>query len=229
MQKEESDVAFADLLKDEITSMWEKELYNHPFVVELAAGKLPRRKYENYLIQNHYFLIEYVRCLAIAATRAKDPATMGLFLKLANHTMQAELLKFDEFAMSFGIKQSDLDSVKPLVDNLAYTGFLFNAASAGSSAEAAASICPCVWSYSDIGRKVAPALAKYYGVGSTDASMYENYHSPEFMERLHVIKWIISDGAKKTDELGRSRIRHYFRAASEFEKRFWDMGYTSEV
>ncbi len=107
MQQTES-LSFADMMKNELSEMWEYELYNHPFVVELSSGKLPRKKYENYLAQNHYFPIEYSRCVAIAATRAQDALTMSQFMKISSHALDSELAKFDQFAIAFGVKESAL-------------------------------------------------------------------------------------------------------------------------
>jgi thiaminase/transcriptional activator TenA len=216
---------FADQLREECDVQWREDLYNHPFVVELSKGKLPRKKYENYIEQNHYYLTEYARCIAIAATRAKDFETMQTLMKLAATALDSELTNFDAFAMAFGVEQSRLKNVRPLPENLGYTSFLYRVCSTGSSAEAAAVICPCAWSYIKIGKKMAPALVNYYGMSKGDASFYATYSSPEYAKLIRLIRNIISEGAKKATNEELERIRNNFVVAGRFEKLFWDMSY----
>jgi thiaminase/transcriptional activator TenA len=223
----ERDHSFADELRKECNEIWEHELYNHPFVNELSEGILPRKKYELYLVQNHYYLIEYAKCIALAAVRAEDLNTMRQLMKISATTLESELSKFDDFARAFGVKDKALRTVVPLPQNIAYTSYLFKVCTVGSAAEAAAAICPCAWSYIEIGKKIRPALIKSYHMSEKYASFYDSYQTPEYREIVQTIKNIISKGAEESDAGGRDRIKNYFMMSIKFEKMFWDMAYES--
>jgi thiaminase/transcriptional activator TenA len=219
--------SLADNLKADFATIWERELYNHPFVVELSKGELPREKYREYLVQNHYYLVEYGRCIGIAATKSSDFETMRQLMKLASTALDSELTRFDKFVIAFGVEKSALESVKPLPQNIAYTSYLFKACSTGTAAQAAAAICPCAWSYVEIGRKIKPALVKYYNISKEDASFYDIYQSPEYEQVIGIIKDVISKGAEKAASIEISQIKRNFEVGSQFERMFWDMAYNS--
>jgi thiaminase (transcriptional activator TenA) len=221
--------SFADQLKDECEPTWKRELYHHPFVRELSEGKLPRKKYETYLEQNHYYLMEYAKCFAIAAGRAVEEENIRNLMKLAAAAFDSELEKFDRFALSFGVSRKRLDNVEPLAETIGYVSYLHDICTSGNTGEAAAALCPCAWSYVEIARKVAPALTKYYGMSRKDASLYYSYMSSEYAALVQIIRDMISQQAEgaRTEEL--ERIREIFKTGTKFEKLFWDMAYKDKA
>ncbi|RLG84620.1 MAG: thiaminase II, partial [Thermoprotei archaeon] len=63
-------MALSDRLRREADTVW-KALVNHPFVVELYRGTLPREKFVFYVLQDYNYLIGMMRALSIAAARSR--------------------------------------------------------------------------------------------------------------------------------------------------------------
>ena len=54
-----------------------------PFNTELAAGSLPRDRFQTYIVQDALYLAQFSRALAIAAAKAPDTETMQSFAQSA--------------------------------------------------------------------------------------------------------------------------------------------------
>ncbi len=213
----------ADELRAQVEPLW-NTIYNHPFIKELEAGKLPMEKLQFYVKQDYIFLTEFARCFTIAASRRSDPKEMERFIRLAYEVVNSELPLQRRFAKSIKLNPRDLESARPHPTCSAYADHLFRVASLGSPAEFAASICPCTWTYLDLATRIGQALMKNYGVRPEDVEWWTAYASPEYFQVLDEVKEAISSAA--TTEV--ARVKEYFLRSSEFEKKFWDMAYGGE-
>src|SRR5271165_5635023 len=59
--------------------LWERELYNRPFLLELFDGRLPREKFRQYLIQDYHYLGRFAQAMAMATAKASDLFTIRTF------------------------------------------------------------------------------------------------------------------------------------------------------
>src|SRR5271166_1369127 len=70
--------SFTHAIRIKAQPIWDREL-KHPFVRGLADGTLSVDRFRFYLVQDYLFLIEYSRVFALAAAKARDLGTIGLF------------------------------------------------------------------------------------------------------------------------------------------------------
>ena len=70
-------------------SLWQRQ-FQHPFVVALGNGSLPRANFEFYIRQDALFLDELTKTFAYAATKASDHAEMEQFGRLLLNTLLVE-------------------------------------------------------------------------------------------------------------------------------------------
>jgi thiaminase/transcriptional activator TenA len=211
---------FTDELRREADPLWRAQL-EHPFVRGIAAGTLEPERFRRYVRQDYLFLLDYARALARAAARAPDPETARRLRELAQETSTTELELHRSFAAEWGIDDAELDAESPAPETRAYTGFLLRIAAGGEFAEVVAALLPCMWGYSELGRRLAerglPAEPRY-------ARWIELYASPEFAELAEWCRTLVDKEAASASAETRGRMRDAFLESSRHELAFWDVG-----
>ncbi len=139
----QSDEDFLARLEKLSQSVWEKELFNSPFILDLIEGTLPRKKFANYLIQDYHYLGRFAQAMAMATAKANDLFTVKVFGMHLKITLEFEFPRVWKMMTRFGIRKSIIESSPPLPLTQAYTKFLFDTCENCSSAEAVAAIYPC--------------------------------------------------------------------------------------
>jgi thiaminase/transcriptional activator TenA len=226
---------FIDKLRYEFDPLF-RQIDEHPFLVEIEAGKLPLEKYKTYAIQNYYYFNEWFRCCAAAAAKAPTIAETRKYIKWMTDT-NPEYDKYVALIKQVGITERQLtetmvNSTTPLPAARAYIDYQFKIYSTRPAGEMAAAILPCAWSYSprEIGGVVCPlrigtGLADHYGVNREIALAYGNYSSQKtHLELLVSLKKSINDEVKNGKQV-EERIRDIFQRCCEYEYMWWDLAY----
>jgi len=73
-------MGFSDQLRNENQVIW-GAIMKHPFVTELGAGTLPLDKFTYYIKQDYQYLVDFARCIGLAASKAKDVDEMRIWQK----------------------------------------------------------------------------------------------------------------------------------------------------
>jgi thiaminase/transcriptional activator TenA len=211
-------VTFSDDLRTEAAAVWEAAL-EHPFVRGIGDGTLPEDRFRFYVRQDYLFLIDYGRLLALAAARAPAPATMRRLAGLAHGVLDTEMDLHRRFAAGWGITAEQLESERAAPATSAYCNFLLRTAALGDYAEVVAALLPCMWSYAEIGTRLASGPPDHEGY----AEWIAMYAGAEFQE---LALW----ARELTDEAAAAVVDHgpmhaAFRASTEHEVAFWDSGW----
>jgi thiaminase/transcriptional activator TenA len=206
--------------------LWEKELYNRPFLVDLFDGKLPRDKFRHYLIQDYFYLRRFAQAMAMAMATARggDLFTVKVFSTHLKITLEYEFPRVWKMMTRFGVRRSMLDRSSPMRGTIEYADFLFETCSNCSSAEAVAAIYPCNFSYKVLGKKIRAALKKHYNIPDSYIS-FNLYQRRIFLESANNTLEVLSRGASKATPEQEKRILDRFYRATELEKGFWDQVY----
>lgn len=129
----------------------------HEFVRQLGEGTLPLDAFQDYLVQDYLFLIQFARAYALAAYKSRDLAD----LRDAHTTLTGIL---DETALHtrltarWGISGAELEAVPEKRATVAYTRYVLDSGMAGDLLDLHVALAPCVIGYAEIGRALAPAL-----------------------------------------------------------------------
>ena len=106
-----------------------------------------------------------------------------------------------------------------------YTDFLLRVAATGDFAELASALLPCMWGFSEIGRRLAaqprPADARY-------AAWVEMYADPEFAALADWCRELVDRLAEEAGPAARERMAAAFVTSSRYELAFWEMAWTLE-
>ncbi|MBD2089628.1 TenA family protein [Microcoleus sp. FACHB-1515] len=124
---------------------------DHPFVRGIGDGSLSRQKFANYVGQDAFFLEAFARAYSIAAAKAPDWESFGVFHTLANGVLQ-ELELHGSYAANWGVS---LANVEPGSATRHYTDFLIATAWSQEVGMITVAMLPCMRLYAYLGQMLA--------------------------------------------------------------------------
>lgn len=204
-------VSLSDRLAERGTASVRAQLA-HPTVAGIARGDLDTAVFRSWLEQDYLFLLDYVRVFSRLAWQAPDPH-LGDLVDLAHSTWHEELSLHRELAAGFG---ADLTGAVKGPATTAYTAFLLHAAA--DYGRGLAALLPCMWGYSELGRRLAeapPAEPRY-------ARWIATYADPGFAELARRCAAMLDEayGSGLVDEPTATAA---FDQALAHELAFWDV------
>lgn len=211
-------------LRREVDRLWDGQ-YRHPFVRGIADGTLEPGRFRHWLRQDYVFLIDYGRVIALAAARAPDLATMVRFAELLRETLVTEMALHRSYASGFGVSSEELERTAAAPTNRAYTDFLLRTAAIGDYLELLGALLPCMWGYSELGRRLAsetPVSPNPY------ADWIGMYASSEFAELADWCRALLDRLAERASERAIRAASDAFIVSSRHELAFWQMAWTLE-
>lgn len=218
-------MSFSDELREAASPILTAQL-EHPFIRGIGDGTLDPERFRHYVRQDYVFLIEYARLLALACARAPALETMTRFAGLVHETLSTEMSLHRAYAREWGIPAGELESEQPAPATRAYTDFLLRTAALGDFGELVAALLPCMWGYSELGRRLAER-------GCPDHELYrrwiEMYSGEDFAELAGWCRAVCDAAADGLAAAGRERMRRAFLASSAHELAFWEMAWRRET
>ena len=209
-------------LREAAAEIWDAQ-HRHPFVRGIGDGSLDLERFRTWMRQDYLFLVEYARALAFAAARAPDPETMTRFADLAHTVLATEMDLHRSYCAEIGVPVDELEQERMLPTTQGYTDFLVRTAAAGEFAELVAALLPCMWGYSEVGRRLAergkPGVERY-------DKWIEMYGSEEFAELAAWCRELTDRAADGLPEPMRRRAEAAFLTSSHYELAFWEMAWS---
>jgi len=215
---------FTDELRRLADPIWEAQ-HQHPFVRAIGEGTLDLEKLGFWVRQDYVFLVEYCRLLGMAAARAPNLETMERFAELLSATLKTEMNLHRSYAREFGITAEELEAERPAPVTRAYCDFLLRTAAMGSFGELCSALLPCMWGFSEIGRRLAEG-----GIPKEPrcAAWIRMYSDPEFEALAKWCRSLVDRLADGQPEEELNRMREAFLTSSRYELMFWEMAYRLE-
>lgn len=192
-----------------------------PFNVELAAGTLARERFQHYITQDALYLGEFSRCLALAAARAPDTASLQSFAQSALGAVAVERALHERYLKEFGVDPDGLATADPAADCLAYTNYLVATAYHEPWPTLIAALLPCFWLYWDVGCAIAARAA----ADNPYRAWIDTYADPQFGAAVDAVIATTDRAATAVTASGRERMHTAFRRACQYEWLFWDGAY----
>lgn len=184
------------------------EQLRHPFVQGIASGELDPKVFRSWLEQDYLFLLDYVRVFSRLAWQAPD-RHLGFLVDLAHETFHGEMELHRSLAESFS---ADLERAEKGPACEAYTAFLLD--SAADYATGLAALLPCMWGYSELGRR----LAEVTPPGSRYRAWVDTYADPGFAALADQCALMLDEAAPSEDAAERA-----FLEGMRHEVAFWDV------
>ena len=208
-------------LREKADKIW-KKIFEHPFVVELYQGTLPREKFVFYVLQDYNYLVGLVRALTIIASKA-DFEVSRKILELAHAEASIEMKNYEELLSRLGYTLEDAVNIEPAPTNVAYTNFMISTSTLGTVWEGLVALLPCFWSYAEIAEYHRDKLRE------NPVSLYVDwakvYLSEEYKRVVNELRGLIDTAYPKVDL---EKLERIFIQGSKYEYMFWDMAYNIE-
>lgn len=216
-------MSLSNTLYEAVKDRWEKTL-DKPFIIEMAEGTLSEDKFRDYMIQDYYYLKDYISTLQLIREKA-DSDDLYKFLDSIIVTTQNELDKVHIPNMKkLGIKEEELEGYERAKENREYALYLKSVVEEGGVMAGLAAMLQCSWMYAFIAKRMKEKYPGEIAV-SPYKEWFDAYSSKEYLDANQM--WI-----DKLDEvsvgISDSRIRELcdiFRCCAGHEDSFWDMAY----
>ncbi|MEZ0092757.1 thiaminase II [Streptacidiphilus sp. EB129] len=200
-----------------------REILEHPFLLGLADGTLPRAAFRHFVVQDSHYLRDYARALAVCAAKAPTEQDVRAFADDAVGALAAEQGMHAAFMDDLGTGEPGGDA-EVLPATRAYTSYLLATVYGGSFAEGLAAVLPCYWIYARVG---AELLAK----SSPDplyARWIEAYGDESFQSVVRRVLELTDRIGAELSPAERRRAAQHFALTSRYEWMFWDAAWRAE-
>lgn len=196
---------------------------DHAFVRQMEAGTLPQNVFQNYLVQDYLFLIQYARAHALAIYKSSTLQDMGIAQQGLNAILD-EMNLHVRLCERWGLSAQQLESTPEHRSTIAYTRYVLDCGQSGDLVDLLVALSPCMVGYAEIGQRLAPVLTarpdhpyrewidEYAGEGFQQAAQASIAH----IDRL--VDPVLTDA--RFDQLVT-----IFETASLLEADFWQMGF----
>ncbi|MFC7456354.1 thiaminase II [Brachybacterium sp. GCM10030267] len=199
----------------------------HPFVEQLGAGTLPLAAFQDYLIQDYLFLIQFARANALAAFKSRrlediQHSADALATTLAETDLHVRL------TASWGIDRSQLDAAPEKQATVAYTRYVLDCGQVGDQLDLNVALAPCAIGYAEIGARLAPRLEEQPEHPYRD--WIAEYASEEFQQAARdAIAHLDVLAARSLTEQRFEEVATVFRTATRLESAFWQQALDGAV
>jgi thiaminase/transcriptional activator TenA len=218
-------LSYSERLRNITGDIWMRIL-SHPFIGELGDGSLPMEKYRYYIEQDYAYLLDFSRCLGLAASKADTPDRMGVLSGLMNGCLNYEMGILHGHLVELGRRQDEIASIEMAPTNHAYTRHLLAVAYQGSVGENLSALLPCMWTYQLIGEKLW--ADKSEGINEHYLEWIKGYRSSEYGALVEKYRDLLDELASECGPSERQRMERHFITSSRYEYMFWDMAYRME-
>ncbi|MGL5123130.1 MAG: thiaminase II [Fusobacteriaceae bacterium] len=215
-----------EMLK-EVEEIWEN--YNkHPFLKELESGTLDLEKFKFYLIQDYFYLFEYVKIFAIGITKTSEEKSMQKLAKSIDGILNKELDIHRGYMKLLKIDEEILKNTKSSLDNISYVNYMQAVSLNGDLLDVFSAILSCAYSYLLIAEKIKknnPLIVEHKIFGS----WVKGYSTPDYRKGCEELLDLIDELGKDIDETKKNKLKEIFVNCSKFEYKFWEMSYNMEM
>ncbi len=217
---------FSENLREDAAHIWEK-IFAHPFLTGIGEATLPLDKFKFYVKQDYTYLVDFARCLGLAAAKAEDIETMQTLATLLKAGTTIEIEMLEGLGERLGITAEKLRNTEPAPTNVAYMRHFLYVAYSGSVGEIMASMLPCMWTYQGIGERMKGGPA--FDGHPFYKEWRDTYRSREYVELVDWYRSLTDRYASEAGPRERELMREHFLLSSRYEYMFWDMAYNKEI
>lgn len=197
---------------------------NHPFLLGLADGTLPQRKFQFYLLQDGRYLHVFGRALNVLASKAPRAEWAEILNEHAIGSLKEERDLHQRLLAGFGLSRESMNEVAPAPSNYAYTNHLMVAVERLSFMEGLAAMLPCYWVYWEVGKE----LKKRGSKNAAYRKWIDQYAGAEYGAVVKQVLDMMNAEAEGAPESIRKSARKLFVLSARYEYMFWDMAWREE-
>lgn len=195
---------------------WEQYLH-HEFLKQLENGTLPYENFLFYLEQDYLFLLNYAKCYAKLATKARTKDELHFALKLLNQTLQGEI-ELHKSILNLGLKATP-DTINESLANIAYTRYVLDIIDSGDFLEGLVALSACAIGYGYAGKEILSKIPEKSLHNHPYRKWLELYGSKEFNDEVMEFERFVN--GYSVDESKFKRLDEIFASVVRLEINFW--------
>lgn len=131
----------------------------HDFVTKLGDGSMPLPAFQDYLVQDYLFLLQFARANALAVYKSRRLADMQRASDALGTTLHETRLHIG-MTERWGVSSAELERTAEKQATVAYTRYVLDTAMTGDLLDLQVALAPCTIGYAEIGTALAPALSR---------------------------------------------------------------------
>ena len=204
-------------LKSSCNKEW-TEYTDHKFLSDLVNNKLSDKNFKKYLIQDYFFLQQFLKILALSVYKSNsfDEIKRSInFIKGIDHEIKLHI----SYCKKWRIPLGSLNNIQVEKANSAYTNHVLSVGKKGNNLDIFSCLSPCIVGYGEIGFKLSKIKnwkkSKY-------SSWIKMYSSNEYQQ-------IAKDNINYLDILFRNsknknlaKLKKNFKKSTILERNFWE-------
>lgn len=220
----------SEILYEKTESLWLSST-EEPFLVKMAEGTLDQSLFRNYMLQDYFYLLEYIKILKELRSLTKKSAMQSFMDEIISVTEKECFLVHVPEMKRLGIGDEEIKKTKACQVVWDYTSYIHKQVKEEGFLAGLTALLQCSWSYAYIGRKM---MEKY---GSTIPlspykAWFEAYSAKEYVEANQL--WIDSLDreweAVKSENIGQEaetteKLCRIFQRCAEYELLLWQSLY----
>jgi len=207
------------LLKKNCPKEW-SNYTKHQFLVSLANNTLPLKAFKKYLIQDYFFLIKFIKILALGCVKSQNNNDLMRCIDFI-FAIKNELKLHVLYCKKWKISQKTLLKTPELIETKKYTNYVMAVGNKGDILDLFTALSPCIIGYGEIGYE----LKKKKLHKNSYNSWIDTYASKEYQdvakENILYLDSLFSKIKKKKNKL--KKLKKIFKKATKLESDFWSM------
>jgi thiaminase/transcriptional activator TenA len=207
------------LLKKNCPKEW-SNYTKHQFLFSLVNNTLPLKAFKKYLIQDYFFLIKFIKILALGCVKSQNNNDLMRCIDFI-FAIKNELKLHVLYCKKWKISQKMLLKTPELIETKKYTNYVMAVGNKGDILDLFTALSPCIIGYGEIGYE----LKKKKLHKNSYNSWIDTYASKEYQdvakENILYLDSLFSKIKKKKNKL--KKLKKIFKKATELESDFWSM------
>jgi len=194
-----------------------KQMLEHPFNTELAAGSLSVEKFKIYLQQDDLYIESYTKALYKLASKAPTLEAKTILTSFAEIGFLIEKELHDNFFRKFQITPTT-EALPACQD---YSNFLENVTFLSPYSIGLAALLPCFWMYREVGVHLNNISIK----DNPYQAWLDTYTGDEFLEQVRQMLQLIEGASRYSNYNMRDDMKTMYLQSCRMELGFWEACY----
>ncbi|PAV23419.1 thiamin biosynthesis [Pyrrhoderma noxium] len=207
---------------------WRKYV-EHPFVIQLGKGTLPRECFVHFVKQDYQYLKYYARAYGMLIAKSRSFSTIAPSVDTLKNVLEESTKHREHCRLSFGISEEELETTPESAATAAYGASLLDAALHGDETKLIVTLAACLLGYGEVGLWLkSRASIQESGIvwkGNPYLKWMEDYSGPHYQDAVRIGLGILEDEAR-ADPPSAKRFAEWKEAWNRctlLETQFWDM------
>jgi thiaminase (transcriptional activator TenA) len=221
-----------------------KATEQHPFLVAMVDGSLPKEPFQYYVIQDALYLKDFAFCLRYLGEKRRSMKTetenfdvdADRLLAFAHGAEEAEMSLHNSFFKQWKIDMSSNSSnIHPQMPHtLLYTSYMIQVITTRPYAEGLAVLLPCFWVYAHVGEIMLQLRTDRSATNTTSIvtrppvydAWIDMYGGEEFHKEVSDYKDLVNQVLLTVDTATYAAMQQHFLMCCQLEYMFWDQALT---